>query len=148
MFDIRLAADSSAAAQARQRVRSLPLDGETIEIVSLLVTELVTNALRHGDAPASGSQIDVHVATDNGVVRVDVSNPGNGFTWKRSAAAALEEPGGLGLVLVDKLADRWGVDGGDETHVWLEVDRPLTRPTRAALAFSAPGRPATRSARA
>jgi hypothetical protein len=41
---------------------------------------------------------------------------------KRPHGIDVLEPGGLGLVLVDEMADRWGVDcDGDETCVWFEL---------------------------
>lgn len=122
MPDLRLPAAPGAAAMARRHVRELPIEEPTIEVVSLLVTELVTNALRHSPEPAA-SDIDVRLESTADRVRVDVRNAGHGFEWDREATGRFTDPGGLGLVLVDKLADRWGVDGGGCTHVWLEVDR-------------------------
>lgn len=101
-------------------MRALPVDAETVEIVSLLVTELVTNALRHADHPPR--TIDVHLESSRDRVRVDVTNQGQGFTWDPDSVD-LKSPGGMGLMLVDKLAARWGVEGDGCTHVWLEIDR-------------------------
>ena len=125
MFDLSLPAEPQAAATARRHVRDLPLDEPTIEIVSLVVTELVTNALRHAASPGA-AKIDVHLESTADRVRVDVRNPGHGFRWDGRRSGGPTDPGGLGLVLVDKLADRWGVDGGECTHVWLEIDRADT----------------------
>jgi hypothetical protein len=41
---------------------------------------------------------------------------------KRDDGMDALDPGGLGLVLVDEMADRWGVAcSGDETCVWFEL---------------------------
>lgn len=121
VVDLALTPTPAAAAMARRHVRDLPIDQQTVEVVSLLVTELVTNALRHADHPPS--TIDVRLDSTPERVRIDVSNPGRGFEWNREDAKP-GETGGMGLILVDKLAARWGVEGDGCTHVWLEIDRP------------------------
>lgn len=133
MVELTLPAEPRAAAMARRHVRDLPLDQETAEVVALLVTELVTNAVRHGRFSREPViTLHLEVATD-GLVRVDVVNEGRGFGPAPSRDIS---EGGLGLQLVDRLADRWGIEADGATKVWLELP-----PT-------GPGRPATRSARA
>lgn len=121
MLSLTLPAEPSAAALARRHVRDLPLENETRDTVALLVTELITNAMRHAEMPRD-ADIEVYVSGDDRAVRVDVVNEGPGFNWRRRAAEPTQ-PGGLGLVLVDRLARRWGIVGGEETRVWLEVPR-------------------------
>ncbi len=121
MVELTLPAEPNAAAVARRHVRDLPLDAETLEVVSLLVTELITNAVRHGRV-REGTNIVLHLGVvDDGLVHVDVINDGPKFV----PAARTPEPeaaaGGLGLRLVDKLAERWGVEGDGTTRVWLQV---------------------------
>jgi hypothetical protein len=55
-------------------------------------------------------------------VRETVSDSGTGFL-PRPRESAMEVPGGWGLVLVDQLADRWGVVNEHGSRVWLELDR-------------------------
>jgi integral membrane sensor domain MASE1 len=87
----------------------------------LLVSELVTNSVRHAKLQP-GDQIRLQVEVANRVLRVEVSDPGEGF------GASIPQPtaeglGGWGLFLTEKLADRWGVDRqGGWTTVWLERD--------------------------
>lgn len=122
MVQLTLKSEPRAAALARRHVRDLPLDEETVEVVALLVTELVTNAIRHGRA-GDGTNIRVDlgmVGTD--LVRVDVVNDGPAF--EQPAPRERPEPGasgGLGLHLVESLAERWGIEGNGSTKVWLEV---------------------------
>ena len=120
MVELTLPAEPRAAAVARSHVRDLPLDAETLEVVSLLVTELVTNAVRHGRV-ADGTCISVHLSVvEDDLVRVAVVNDGPTFE-PTPRTRDVDTAGGLGLQLVDQLADRWGVDGNGETRVWLEV---------------------------
>lgn len=122
MVELSLPPEPKAAAVARAHVRDLPLDEETVEVVSLLVTELVTNAVRHGRV-TEDTRITVHLGVvEDDLVRVDVVNDGPKFDAE-PRARAIDAEGGLGLQLVDKLADRWGVEGNGQTTVWLEVKR-------------------------
>lgn len=120
MVELTLPAEARAASVARRHVRDLPIDAPTLEIVSLLVTELITNALRHGRA-ADGTPIVMHLGmVERGLVHVDVVNEGPVFE-PRPRERPVDSTGGMGLQLVDDLAERWGVEGNGVTRVWLEV---------------------------
>jgi len=81
--------------------------------VLLLVSELVTNSVRH-----SGSgKIDVRVSTADGHIRVEVSDSGPGFD------VADPRGDGLGIDIVAKLAERWGYSSGERFTVWAELAR-------------------------
>jgi anti-sigma regulatory factor (Ser/Thr protein kinase) len=84
--------------------------------VRLMTSELVTNALRHGEI---SDGIVLHVAVSDRQVRVEVRDDGPGF-----APSPDLQPGGYGLRLVDELATRWGASGDDGTCVWFELDLP------------------------
>ena len=87
----------------------------------LLVSELVTNSVRHARL-LPGDRIRLQVELSDRVFRVEVSDPGEGFGPSISEPAA-RGPGGWGLFLTEQLADRWGVDrDGGWTTVWLERD--------------------------
>jgi anti-sigma regulatory factor (Ser/Thr protein kinase) len=95
------------------------LDRECEQTLALLVSELVSNAVRHGGAGYRELiELELH-ETANGV-GVAVSDPGPGFTPARREGP-LDEPGGWGLVLVDQMAERWGVLHDGRTHVWFEL---------------------------
>jgi anti-sigma regulatory factor (Ser/Thr protein kinase) len=96
------------------------LDRNQLEDVKLLVSELVTNAVRH---PDSGTGIDVEVAVTAGNVRVVVTDPGHGFSKPDVKAPPDDSPGGRGLLIVERVASRWGVSPGRHTRVWFELDR-------------------------
>jgi serine/threonine-protein kinase RsbW len=113
-----------AAAEARHALAdiadSLP-DGRGRD-VRLLVSELVTNAVRHANLDA-GDVILLVVELADRTLRVEVHDPGGGFV-PRAPAPDPARPSGWGLYLVAELADRWGVDSDERTLVWFELDRP------------------------
>jgi anti-sigma regulatory factor (Ser/Thr protein kinase) len=95
------------------------LDRESEQTLALLISELVNNAVRHGGAgDAALIELELRATADG--VGVEVTDPGPGFAPRRRERP-LEEPGGWGLVLVDQMADRWGVTHDGRTHVWFEL---------------------------
>ena len=89
------------------------------EDVLLLVTELVTNGVKHGGADSDG-RLDVEVRLWPQRVRVEVVDPGTELT---EIHPNRDDPGGWGLVLVDRIAARWGVGrGASFTRVWFEIE--------------------------
>jgi anti-sigma regulatory factor (Ser/Thr protein kinase) len=84
----------------------------------LIVSELVTNAVRHGGAPTPADEIQIHVAMQDNGLRLEVVDPGEGF---EPGAHGPRHDGGYGLHLLDRLAARWGVAGSAPTIVWLEM---------------------------
>lgn len=119
MLRLRLSGGTDAPARARRALSSLngSLAG-LAETVRLLVSELVTNSVKHGGAGPQDS-IDLALTASAGMVRVEVGDGGPGFEPKTSRT----EPGGFGLMLVDQLADRWGIEGEPRPFVWFEIDR-------------------------
>ena len=88
----------------------------------LLVSELVTNAVRH----AHGEHFEVRVEVGRDVVRLEVHDDGEGFEPR--IAPSEDGTGGYGLFIVDRLADRWGVERDEGGVIWLELDRPASAP--------------------
>ncbi len=86
--------------------------------VSVLVSELVTNAVRHAGADERQTVL-VHVAIAPGIVRVEVCDRGPGFAPPQ-APRARPEGGGNGLVLLARLSSAWGVAASGGTCVWFE----------------------------
>jgi anti-sigma regulatory factor (Ser/Thr protein kinase) len=120
-FKLAIASGAQAPERARAWLRNvtgwLPRDAETT--LTLLVSELVTNAVRHGGA-GDEDLIELELRAVDGGVGVTVSDPGPGFS-PEERDAPLDEPGGWGLVLVDQMAERWGVVHDERTRVWFEL---------------------------
>jgi CheY-like chemotaxis protein/anti-sigma regulatory factor (Ser/Thr protein kinase) len=92
-------------------------DGDVIDTVQLLVTELVTNAVVHARTEA-----DVLVRLVPGGVRVEVVDDDDSFPVRR--VPHVDRPGGRGLDLVDKMARSWGIDMLEHgKRTWFEVAR-------------------------
>jgi len=86
------------------------------ETLALLLTEIVTNAVRHGEPP-----VELDVTWLAGTARVVVRSGGPRFRWHGPPTA--RKAGSWGLVLVDRMADRWGIKHvANGNEVWLEVD--------------------------
>ena len=116
-----LPAEPASAAAARRAVEGgLGLEGEVLDTVKLLVSELVTNSVRHAGLPATAA-IELRVRADAGQVRVEVTDAGRGFDPLERPEPS--EDGGWGLRLVESLADRWGVERAPAARVWCELDR-------------------------
>ena len=94
-----------------------PVDPGTAGDLMLLVSELVTNAVRH----AAGDRFVVRIEVRPDVLRLEVHDEGEGF--EPLVAPSDDGTGGYGLFIVDRLADRWGVERPAPAVIWLELDR-------------------------
>ena len=117
----RLGRDAASPRAARRFVtealRMWDLD-ELADSVTLLVSELVTNAVVH-----AGSDVEVLVRLTGETACVEVTDSSQAAPAPRQAA--LDDSSGRGLALVEAMARRWGVrplPGGGKT-VWFEVAR-------------------------
>jgi anti-sigma regulatory factor (Ser/Thr protein kinase) len=104
------------------------MDGRRVDEVRLLVTELVTNCVRHAGAGRE-TPITVSLELTATLLHVAVSNPGIAFEAPNPLGATNGSgEGGRGLLLVDRLAQRWGIDDVHEARVWFEVSRAGAQP--------------------
>ena len=95
------------------------LDADQAQSLRLIVSELVTNALRHG---AEGERIDLAVTPKPEFLCVQVTDDGPGLA-PRPRAMETDEEGGFGLFFVEQLTRRWGVTRENRrTRVWFELD--------------------------
>ena len=119
MLELDLPSTASAPAQARGALDKIAgrISADRMRDVRLLVSELVTNAVRH----AEGEAVRLVVALTAGTLRIEVHDPGRGFQVKPPPEDPLRASG-WGLVLVEELADRWGIDHAPRTRVWFEMD--------------------------
>jgi anti-sigma regulatory factor (Ser/Thr protein kinase) len=123
-FGARLPSDRDAAVMARRLVRTR-LDGvvetPTLDDVVLVVSELVTNAVRHGRG-----DIELQIDFDGARVRGNVRDEGKGFAENARTQAA-GQVGGNGLHIVEQVASGWGVHQAS-ARVWFEL--PDSSPAR------------------
>ncbi|MFE2045645.1 ATP-binding protein [Streptomyces sp. NPDC059477] len=120
--------DPAEVGRARRWARSrlagsgIEADEPLAEILVLLVSELVTNAVVHTGCTAVLRLSLPCEAADAATVRLEVADSSERAPVPRCADG--EETGGRGLALVDGLADRWGWSReGDGKRVWCELDR-------------------------
>lgn len=98
------------------------LDQRLVENVTLMVSELVTNAIRHG---LGGGTLTLEVTDQS--LRVDVTDQSTGIPILRSPA--FNESSGRGLRIVAELSDDWGIESlpGSGNTVWFCVDLHTSR---------------------
>lgn len=86
--------------------------------VTVLVSEVVTNAVRHGHADARDSVV-VHVAIAADLLRIEVCDHGPGFSQPANPRRRADG-GGHGLMMLQRMSSAWGVATDDGTCVWFE----------------------------
>jgi anti-sigma regulatory factor (Ser/Thr protein kinase) len=120
---MQLKRGAQAAREGRHALDRLEgsIDDGQLDVLRLLVTELVTNSVRHAKAAHAWIALDVEIYANS--VRVAVTDRGPGFKAPAEPEPHPDRPGGWGLCLVHRLADRWGVATNGQTAVWFEMDR-------------------------
>ena len=106
-FAVSTGRDAPSAVREALRERGAHFPPAMRDDLLLLLTELVTNAVRHSGA-AKGEPIQVAMKEDRDCIRVEVTDPGEGFDRPDHPMPDLSRTGGLGLVLVDRLSRAWG----------------------------------------
>lgn len=119
---VALPNDRKAASAARRLLIREGLDPDLDHTVCLLVSELVTNSVRHsGEGEQARIVLAARLTPD--FARIEVRDGGPGFDPDVRHGA-----NGFGLRMLDALASRWGVDRDESgTRVWFEVDRRRRR---------------------
>jgi serine/threonine-protein kinase RsbW len=123
MIDLKLRPTPGAVPDARRALDALDeqVSAQTLDDLRLLVSELVTNSVRHARLLESQT-IELKVKLQSETVRVEVNDQGGGFQPTPRTAQS-DDQSGWGLYLVSRLADRWGVTSDGVTRVWFELDR-------------------------
>jgi anti-sigma regulatory factor (Ser/Thr protein kinase) len=120
-LSVSVPASAEAGGALRRAIRALDrwLGRQTAEDVELLVTELATNGVKHAHK-VDGNRITLDARVDPGHLRVEVRDGGHGFEHDGRRPNS-PEPGGWGLMLVQDLADSWGIEEEPTTTVWFEI---------------------------
>jgi anti-sigma regulatory factor (Ser/Thr protein kinase) len=106
-------------ARAWLQTAAVGLPEELEHRLVMLISELVNNSVVHGQA-SERDVIEIEVRATPDGVRAQVSDSGPAFA-PRGRTKGIEEPGGWGLVLVERVAQRWGVERAERTLVWFEL---------------------------
>ena len=123
-FELRLPRQPRAPALARARFRRWAGSGLSATVRSdalIVLSELVTNSVRHARAPA-GAPVTVTAELTDRVLRLEVADAGHDRRFARRRPD-LERGGGFGLQLVERLSQRWGIAEAEGTVVWCEFAR-------------------------
>ena len=120
---LRLRGGIGAPAAARNAIKARLrecLGPERGEHALLLISELVTNAVRHGGASDGEDEVLIRLAFADGGY-FEVCDAGPGFDAPDSPQAR-PEGGGMGLMLLNRMSRSWGVRFEDGACVWFELD--------------------------
>ena len=113
-------APSIARAATNRGCEGFELSPSLRHTLTLLVSEVVSNAVLHSPAPKDTSILLTTSVTED-AIRVTVTDMGDGFVPEPRGAETTY--GGYGLYILDKAASRWGVDRIGGTRVWFELPR-------------------------
>jgi phosphoserine phosphatase RsbU/P len=135
---LMLPAELRSPGVARSAVRSVAVEaglGDLLDEAQLLTTELVTNAVLH-----AGTDVTVEVLADPTGLTITVLDAVPGpFLGTRTPDAEvpddyIDEERGRGLLLVNRLAARWGtVHHPDGKGVWFHLPHPQAAPPAALM---------------
>src|SRR5919199_283769 len=109
----------TAPADARRIARDVARFDDARSNLELILSELVTNSVVHTGDVDESSELLIRLRRDSERIRGEVCGPGPEFEWVPHDPD-LEEPGGLGLMIVDHLSDRWGIRRNSLVCVWFE----------------------------
>ncbi|HEX4437710.1 MAG TPA: ATP-binding protein [Solirubrobacteraceae bacterium] len=113
-------APAIARSAVGEQLLAMGIGGSFAQTVVLLVSEVVSNAVRHSGGPADAT-ITLEATITGDTVRIAVTDAGEGFTPRPRDPDRLGE--GYGLYLVEKAARNWGVEHDGGTTVWFELAR-------------------------
>jgi anti-sigma regulatory factor (Ser/Thr protein kinase) len=128
-YEAHLPHSSISVRQARARLAQdlseRDVLGTVVDDAVLILSEFVTNALRHARALRNDTIRVSWNLTGEGLLRIEVTD-GGGTTRPvtKPYSMSVSAQAGRGLEIVDRLADRWGSqreEGDDEYTVWAEL---------------------------
>jgi two-component sensor histidine kinase len=121
----QFSAEPTSVGEARRFATKLleGAPGETVDAVELMVSELATNSIRHGDVG-----FEVTVIQRRNQLRVEVTDDAGGTPVMRSPGP--EEPTGRGLRIVELFSEAWGIErkAALGKTVWFQLSLPAQIP--------------------
>ena len=125
---VNLPPEPAAASLARHALDAVAAPWarpEVLEDAHLLISEIVTNSVRHGNLMPD-AHINLSVSLTDEKLRAEVCDSGPGFEPEKVQPRSPEQIGGWGLGIVQEVADRWGVIKSGGICVWFEIDAPVS----------------------
>jgi anti-sigma regulatory factor (Ser/Thr protein kinase) len=123
LVSLEVPCDPDAPSVVRHALAQKESLGWVLGDIMLVASELVTNAVRHsGCLPEHHLQIRASLRPQR--LRISVSDPGLSGASAKVRELSDFSDGGVGLLIVDQLAHRWGAERADGYQVWAELDLP------------------------
>lgn len=120
-FAVRSGREAPSAVRDALRERLEHLPSRVRDDLALLLTEVVTNAVRHSGTD-DGTPVSIELNEHHDHVRAEVTDLGDGFERPARPVPDLTKTGGLGLVLVDRMSRAWGTRQTEHgSLVWFEL---------------------------
>jgi anti-sigma regulatory factor (Ser/Thr protein kinase) len=126
-LDMSVPATPRAPSETRRALRQLGLPLPLADDAELAITELVTNSVRHAGLRPD-DLIRITIDWSAGRLKVHVRDGARDLLATPVAGSIRPAPGaesGWGLYLVERLASRWGIDGGG---YWFELRHDQASP--------------------
>jgi anti-sigma regulatory factor (Ser/Thr protein kinase) len=123
-LNLQISPVPEGVADARRALERLHLPPEALADAKLLVSELVTNGVRHADLGPE-EKILLTAEREGSMLRISVRDRTEGnppFSTAGSIRPPPRAESGWGLFLVDRLASRWGTGRGPGSSFWFELD--------------------------
>jgi anti-sigma regulatory factor (Ser/Thr protein kinase) len=124
---VELPATVAAARAARDWAAAASVTGSLKESerddVMLVISELVTNAVRHVTYGPDEGTVSLALGVATPRLRIEVCDRGTGFSIEGIDPPGPDAPDGRGLFIVDAIAMRWGASRGGRHCVWTEIKR-------------------------
>lgn len=119
LVKLSVACDEHAPAAVREALAGLPGDDPRLGDAMLVASELVTNAVKHSGCRPD-ELLTVEIERGGGHLLIGVRDPGSSGTIAQLTEADAGF-GGLGLRIVELLADQWGHERDDGYRVWARL---------------------------
>ena len=122
LVNLVLPCEPSAARNVRDALRASPGLEPMLDEVMLVASELVTNAVVHSGGDERHS-LSVVVSRSDSAVLISVRDPGLSADEAKIRADRGSEVEGRGLMLVERLSNRWGTRRNGSYLVWAQLEQ-------------------------
>lgn len=119
---IELPASAAAAGLARRELSTTPGISAELGYKALLLTSELIAVYLDGSEPDPAATLRLAISVRRDRIRIEVGGRAPGISPE---AFTDETPslGGLGLRIVERMADDWGIEGVNDSTTWFELSR-------------------------